>query len=394
MNLFDAGERTDTRYKRHSEPEFAYLNQSARPSVIALRSLLEEWYDRVPAVAQPDLRSRFRSNDDYSHASAFFELYLHELLRKLGYTLTVHPPVQGSGTHPDFLVSRNDGCEFYMEATLAGIPSKAEQGAQARIDQVYDVLDRMDSPDFFIRVALSGSPATPPPGSRLRGDVERWLRTVDLEAIASAGAAGDFHSLPRYSWNHEGWEIELMPIAKSPAARGKPGVRPLGMFSPEAQWLQTDADLKDALEAKAKKYGVLEVPFIIAVNFVGLHCDECDILNCLVGQESTVVSLDQNNNVVEERAERKRNGFWFGPSGPRNQGVSGVLVFPGLNEWNMAVLDPKLYHNPWATRPLSPDCWALSQRIPNTSVGRFENRPGRTAGEVLGLPDPWPPSWD
>lgn len=394
MNLFDPDERTDMRYRRHSEPEFAYLNQSARPGVIALRSLLEEWYARFPADAQADVRARFRSNNDYSHASAFFELYLHELLTKLGYAMMAHPPLRDLTTHPDFLVRRNDGCEFYMEATLAGIPNKMQQGAQARVDQVYDVLDRMDSPDFFIHVDLSGAPATPPPASRLRRDVERWLRTLDVEAIATAGAAGDFDSAPRFSWTHEGWEIELMPIAKSPAARGKAGIRPLGMFSPEAQWLQTDADLKAALEAKAKKYGLLEVPFILAVNYVGLHCDACDILNCLIGQESTVVSFDHDNNLVTQHAQRKRNGFWIGPSGPRNQGVSGVLVFPGLNEWNMGVLTPELYHNPWTTRSLSPDCWALAQRVPNTSTGRFECRAAKGAAEVLGLPDPWPPSWD
>jgi hypothetical protein len=394
MTLFDPGNRSDTRMKGYNEPEFAYLNQSARPSVIALRALLEEWFQYFPADSQLDLCSRFRSADDNQHASAFFELYMHELLRSLGYDVVAHPILPGVSTHPDFLARHENGCQFYLEVTVAGIPSKAEQGADSRIAQVYDALNQMDSPDFFLHLSVQGAPSTPPPGARLRSDLTKWLRTLKVSEIDRAGRVGEFHAVPKYRWEHEGWEVIFMPIAKSPAARGKPGIRPIGAIVPEAQLLQTDADLKNALETKGKKYGAIDIPLVIAVNVLGIHCDETDILNAVFGQEGIIVSQRKDGTIAAEHGERKRNGFWFGPNGPRNQAVSAVLIIDGFNEWKMGTSTPELFHNPWATNPLKPDCWSLPQKIPNSATRRYDEHSGKSAREVIGIPDPWPPSWD
>jgi hypothetical protein len=98
----------------------------------------------------------------------------------------------------------------------------------------------------------------------------------------------------------------FMPIAKSPAARGKPGIRPIGAIEPEAQCLQTDADLKNALETKGKKYGAVDIPLVIAVNVLGIHCDETDILNAVFGQEGMVVSQRKDGTIAAEHGERKK----------------------------------------------------------------------------------------
>jgi hypothetical protein len=394
VNLFDPGNRTDTRFKGYKEPEFAYLNQSARPAIIALRELLEDWFRHFPTDSQTDLCSRFRSPDDNQHAGAFFELYIHELLRKLGYEITVHPVLPGIATHPDFLARRSEGCQFYLEVTLAGVPNKAEQGAAARIAQVYDVLNEMDSPDYFLHLDVEGSPSTPPAGAKLRSDLGKWLGTLDVDEIAKAGQRGEFAAVPKFHWEHEGWSVTFMPIAKSPAARGKPGIRPIGAIIPEAEWLKTDVDLKNALENKAKKYGALEVPLVVAVNVLGIHCDETDIFNAVFGQEVIAISQRNDGSISAEHAERRRNGFWFGPNGPRNQSVSAVLIIDGFNEWKMGTSTPELFHNPWPGHPLNPDYWLLPQRIPNMATRGYDKRPGRSAREVMGIPDPWPPSSD
>jgi hypothetical protein len=393
MTLFDARERTECRVKHYSEPEFEYLSQSARPAAVALRRLLEEWFQDYPSDAQTDLRSRFRS-DDYQYAAAFFELYLHALLRALGYSIAVHPLLPDSSAHPDFLIHDADGCEFYVEATLAGLPSKREQGASARVGQVYDVLNRMDSPNFFLHIQVRGAPLTPPPARKLSVDVERWLRSLDVDMVSNLGQAGSLEVFPKLTWSYDGWEVVFTPIAKSPAARGKTGLRPIGMHVPEVQWLQTDVDLRTALEAKAKKYGALQLPLLLAVNVLSAHCDNYDILNAFFGQESTTISFQQDGSIADEYSARRGNGFWFGPQGPRNQRVSAALIAAGLNGWNMGNLIPELFHNPWASMSLNPDCWQLPQNIPNTSTNQYDRSVGKTAREILAIPDPWPISWD
>ena len=84
MRLFDTISRHDEGLPQFAEPEFIYLNRSAKPDVSHIRELLEAWLSRYPTSVQTDLCGRFRSPDDTPHRSAFFELFLHELLLRLG----------------------------------------------------------------------------------------------------------------------------------------------------------------------------------------------------------------------------------------------------------------------------------------------------------------------
>lgn len=394
MTLFDLGTRTEMRFAEYREPEFAYLNQSARPGVCELRANLEEWFQHFPYNSQADLRSRFRHSSNNQHFGAFFELYVHELLTKMDYTVVAHPVLADVSTHPDFLARNADGVEFYVEVTLAGIPAQTAQGATARTAQVYDILNRVDSPNFFLHLDVKGSPASPPPASKLRDGVQRWLATLDPDEISRKMQIDGLGSIPKFEWTHSGWEIVITPIAKTAEARSKTGIRPIGIVSPEAQWLRTDADLRAALEAKANKYGELKLPLLIAVNTLSAHCDDTDILNGLFGQEGIVFSLTQDGSIVKQSPTRKRNGFWFGPKGPRNLGVSGVLIVSNLNAWSMGVRTPELFHNPWPNYILNSDWWSMPQRIPDNETGLYSKLSGKAASEVLEIPNPWPPNWD
>src|SRR5947209_17160443 len=106
MRLFDENTRTDLRSAKESEPRFDYYNQSARPSIVVFRGILERWFERYPDQEKSGLRGRFRSSNDSQHKSAFFELYIHELVTHLGFDLQVEPDVDGCGNHPDFLAHR------------------------------------------------------------------------------------------------------------------------------------------------------------------------------------------------------------------------------------------------------------------------------------------------
>src|SRR5919202_5698397 len=85
MRLFDTISHHDEGPPQFAEPEFICLNRSAKPDVSHIRELLEAWLSRYPTSVQTDLCGRFRSPDDTLHRSAFFELFLHELLLRLGY---------------------------------------------------------------------------------------------------------------------------------------------------------------------------------------------------------------------------------------------------------------------------------------------------------------------
>ncbi|BCB78382.1 hypothetical protein GCM10022251_30340 [Phytohabitans flavus] len=58
------------------------------------------------------------AKDDRQVRGAFFELYLHERLLRIGYTVTCHPVLEGTSRRPDFLAER-DGRSIYIEARSA-----------------------------------------------------------------------------------------------------------------------------------------------------------------------------------------------------------------------------------------------------------------------------------
>jgi hypothetical protein len=119
------------------------------------------------------------------------------------------------------------------------------------------------------------------------------------------------------------------PIPKSAGLRGKPGVRPIGIEVPKGGWFAADVEIKQAVEAKADKYGDLGQSLMVAVNYVGMHCDNIDVMNALYGQESTIVSFADDGGFTQ-RDQRKPNGLWFRQKGPGNPGVSGIMIASGL----------------------------------------------------------------
>jgi len=58
MPLFDQLDHTDRRPKRQNEGGFDYMNASARPGIVAIRALLEEWFEQLPDAAKADIRER------------------------------------------------------------------------------------------------------------------------------------------------------------------------------------------------------------------------------------------------------------------------------------------------------------------------------------------------
>src|SRR5436190_18379049 len=99
MNLFDDILRSQRGPATHTEDTFSFLNHSAWHASEGVRNLLESFFRRYPSSESAELKSNFKTQFD----SAFFELYLHELLLRLGCEVTVHPTLNGTGAKPDFL---------------------------------------------------------------------------------------------------------------------------------------------------------------------------------------------------------------------------------------------------------------------------------------------------
>lgn len=351
MKLFDAVERTFTGHARRSETTFNFLNRSARPEFTATRDTVEAMFTDFPESGKTDLRARFRSENE-AHAGSFFELFLFTLLRKLGYKAALHPSAGASNTRRvDFQVEAN-GKSIFIEARA--LTTNQDTNLRERlIAPVLDAIDEIETPDFFLHVEIDGGLQKAIAIAPIKNFLIAWLKSLDYDKIkATAEAEGkDGHrNLPTSKWTKDGCTLEFTAWPKG-SVRGKPG-RAIGIEFGGVFWDNTGQRLRKMLSAKARRYGKMKTPYIIAVNVLdGFMDDEC-ALEALYGQEA-VQFRTYSDGRRECSAFRQLNGLWRQHSGPRYTRVSAVLIASRLRPWSMQQSRLTLYLNPWAEFPLA-----------------------------------------
>jgi hypothetical protein len=341
LRVFDDITRTDTAPGKRNGSDFEFINDSARPKANQARTIIETWFEHLPDNVKPEFRARLRQRDNQHFRATFFELYLHELLIRAGFTVEFHPDSE-KGKRPDFKVYRDGVAVFCLEGRAAG-DSVAKSAKQHIIDDAYDAIDRIPCPDLFLHITVEGEPKSPVPVKRgLRKELEAWIAGLDYDAVAAMARAGHHDLMPTYAWEHDGWRLVFTALPKKEHARGKPGSRPIGMVGDGIAFCARTGELiTNAVADKAGRYGKLDLPYIIAVNVLDqLGVDEDDM--------------------------------WLGLTtalGDQRTTVSAVLIVPEL--WNpiaAASSVPSLVHNPSAARPLPRGLWPLSQ----FTIGRHE----------------------
>lgn len=363
--LFSDIHRIDTGPRRYSESSFSFFDRTARPTFERIRQLLEQWWADFPVSEQTELRSRLRSEDDHQHYAAVFELYIHQILLRTQHRIEIHR--QGvRGKCPDFLATASDCTSFVLEATLATELSQAQQGAEKRKNQLYDTIDKLESPDYFLDLEIEGEPKTPIPGDQWLRKVRKWVASLDYEDIVATGRQGAFDLLPMLSLEHDGLTVTFKPIAKKAEARGQMNVRPIGAQSFEAVCVRSWEAIQRAVQKKASRYGKQDVPYLIAINGVGVNCD-CEEF---------------------ERALYGPDGLWSDRRPPSHTRVSAILAVVQLVPATIGSVNPCLFHNPFAANLYSGPLCQLPQA--HWTKEGTRHTPGISARDILGLPKGWP----
>jgi hypothetical protein len=381
LQLFSDITRTDSGPRRYIESSAEYLDRSAQPEAANIRRLLEDWFSRYPLEHRMELHGRLCSADDTEHHAATFELALHELLMRLGMTLEVHPCAETDRGRPEFWARTAAGETFLLEAVTASLSSAQNRRADRLIDTVYDQINQLDSPNFFLHLRSRGNCYTQPSGQRLRSFLQENLEQVDPDCLIDMLQNGQ--SLPVWVYRHEGLELRFTPIPKKPEARGKPNISPLGMYSRgHGVWVASllPAIVK-VLKTKGNKYGVPKAPFIIAMNGLSPYISWHECARALFGSGKRVLSEVSQIEAGE--------AFWLGSSGPTYTRVSAVLFVESLIPWTLAVCEATLFYNPWAVRPLQCEL----DQLPHVIVaeeGRLERRQGKRLSAIWGLNEGWP----
>ncbi len=395
MRLFDNFERDDCSPIRHPEGILDFLNRSGWVRSRRIREVIESWFAQYPVEHKQELGRRLRSKNSVPFHTAIFELALHELLRKEGRT-TVHPEADwGTSSRVDFRVEPDGGQAYLVEAvTLCG-ESQTEHKAEGVLQTLCEAVNEVESPDYFLHLSVDGAAKQQPSSRKLKRFLREKLRSVKPDELASENAGQGLLDENKWVYSENGLVLTFTRTPKSPALRGKPGVRPLGVRVGAFKWSTVVPDLREQLRRKAKNYGTPPLPLVIAVNVLDwTYSGHQELEQALFGTLRETVpgsrsSQDRGTpNVVESRIVQKQDGLWFDGQTPHYRVVAGVLGFHGLSASSLGVVKARLFLNPFANFPLT----SGFHDYPTTRMkdGELVHENGKSVAEMFGLPGGWP----
>ncbi|MCL5247576.1 hypothetical protein M4I21_17270 [Cellulophaga sp. 20_2_10] len=321
MKLFEDKIRTDKKPAKHNDNTFDFFDRSDSEKGKVIREVLNAWFDNYPQDEKPEFKKRFRKE----FSSSLYELFIHELFTKQGFTLESHPILKNSSNRPDFL-ARGNGIEFYIEVKEATDKTDSERALENKTNQIYDIVNQTDSPNFFLQIEKLNFKTEQQPSAK---KVVRYLESklpehnpdLVLDNLSTLGIKG----IPSISFEDQNLSMVIKLMPKSKEIRGKKGIRPIGMFPSEGFIGGADDSIKSALQKKATRYGELDKPFLICINSKSHRgTDNYDVMDSLFGSTSVSYSTDPNNK--DERIERSMNGFFKDNSGPKYTKVSAVMI--------------------------------------------------------------------
>jgi hypothetical protein len=359
MNLFGNSNRTYDGPALHNENVFNFLNRSSRPASARIRETIETWFTRYPDNNKFELKARFQSE----FHSAFYELFMHELLFTIGCEIHVHPLADsGSSTHPDFLARFPSGSEVFMEAVLLTDEAKDRRAKRARNNTLYDEINKMKSQDFFLHIKSVTNPrGIQPSGRKVRDFLNRRLKDLNPDEIFEIIRERGFDAIPKWTFSDGDFKLEVSPIPKSPGCRDKSESRLIGIYPGETRWGGITKSLRRSVTIKAKQHGHLNRPYIVAVNCLSIWgIDEDDISDAFIG----------NHGVFRNYSR-----------------ISAALV-TAVYPSNIPKASVCLYHSPYADKPCKELPWKINQSTYWET--KWQIVKGVSIGELMGLPTTWP----
>jgi len=374
-------------YGLQQTSEYEFLNRCPRVEVEVVRSLIEEWFDRMPGEEKPRLLTSLRSHDDLEHVSAFFEIYCHELLLHNKMVVSMHA-FGSDGRAKDFRADR-DGTVIEMEAVLCTDPV-SKRTDKAILNSVTDYIDiNAFVPGFRYELDIRKRAKDIPPLKALTQQIREWTEGFRRSEVRQLLEQSGYETLPSRRFVSADWVIDVRLIPRPlDDVEGGGQKRSIGVGPLQAAEIQNERALWNTLKRKARHYHDHPYPFVIAVDtmFDFPMRDDIDVLQALIGTE--VVAF--NPTTRKTRMTRARDGIWIGPKGPRNTHVSAVLVANQVRSSNVSRAGIRLFLNPWAARPLRPGLIEVPTALWDSTSGDRSDLPGKTPWGIFDLKEDWP----
>ena len=344
MRLYDNYIRTRATFKGKTKSDYHFLNTSAFRFVDQVRQYTQAWFDRFPEEARADLRGRYMSDDDHLHTSAHFELFLHELLVRLGFDIEVHPMVSGVAKRPDFRI-QHEGVSCYLEAVVIHSNS-ANRAVTKHEDTFLSWLEELDGSNFWLSLRAHGA-LTEQPRKRDLTPVSDLLADNHPDEVERIVQSLGYEAAPRAEVRIGDWSLSAGLIPRPASSRGNPNERTIA-FGPAAGGFTKTMAVTEGISEKAteKKSSQLDAPLLIAAKTMDDLYDVHDsAIPTLLGWPQ---STDPSSVAIGTK--RQAPGVWLDRNGrPQYRNLHAVWVFermPTCSPSPTAQLDSALVVNP------------------------------------------------
>ncbi|WKB81887.1 hypothetical protein QYR09_02350 [Cellulophaga lytica] len=377
MKLFEDKIRTDKKPAKYNDNTYDFFDRSDSEKGKVIRGVLNDWFDNYPQVEKSEFKKRFRKE----FSSSLYELFIHELFTKQGFTLESHPILKNSSNRPDFLAKGN-GIEFYIEVKEATDKTDAERAFENKTNQIYDIVNQTDSPNFWLQIEkLNFKTDQQPSAKKIVRYLENKLPEHNPDLVLDNLNRLGINGIPFISFEDQNLSMIIKLMPKSKEIRGTKGLRPIGILPAEGFIGGADDSIKSALSKKATRYGELDKPFLICINSKSHRgTDNYDVMDALFG--STSVSYSTNPNNKDERIERGMNGFFRDSSGPKYTKVSAVMI----NRLILGHVKEGKYwfvKHPFAQNDLNFDKFEINKTF--VEENKIISKEGKTISQLLDL---------
>jgi len=372
-DLFPDVPRSGSWKRPQDRSDYDWLLRSELPEAENIRNILNDWFRRYPPRRQNELQNRFKGKRSNGFDAVFFELFLHELLLRLGYKICVEPPV--SSGRPDFCAFRELKPRFYLEGTVL-CAAADDEGQSKQVRRIVEFVNQNISSKFFgVSMRIIRKTHSDPSLKKLKSDLSSWLNALVVNGRPTITADREC-AYQYYEWTQDDWRIMFKAFLedKTPAE----GI--VGLFcdaSDAASYgFSSSTDHFERKIDEKKKYRRLGLPYIIAANMsdFGKRCE--------MGVHDSL-SDRQETKALEAAISKELNS---------NGAISAILLFNGLYPHSLSKIDYRLYLNPESCHPfdLGEKILSLNHAQLNMQLGQFVYKDGIQINELLGIPPTWP----
>jgi len=378
IQLFEHKERTDPNPANHLDNDYDFYDRSDRKEVAKIRNELNAWFNHYPDEDKPELINRFKAG----FSSAFYELFIYEVFRRQGFTLFPHPELPNSTKRPDFMAKKGE-LELFLEACEATDLSEAEKALKNKTGTLYDIINTINSPNFFLRInELHFKSNLSPSGRKIVNFLEKEVLNYDPDVLTKELTKHGIEVSPQITYEDKNIKITFSLIPKSPEGRNKLK-KPIVIYPFQSCWGGSEDSIKTAIEKKATRYGKLDKPFIVCVNSISdKMTDEHDVHNALFGPLKVSWSTNPVNR--DEKWIRDGGGVFKGPAGPQFTRMTGTFV-TNIHPGNLHVAKHWLVKHPFSALDLDFDSFDLTYSFVQND--RIEIKRQKSIKELFEIPD-------